>query len=228
MKDSIDNRRFRNRRTNRTGETPLYKTMTAKETKIWFLYNHSGRAARRFERRRIKIWASVWLKLRDPRGEPMYKRPAPYRTFIYTDDLVKMKPIRPRTAQLYLQITRDALGKRRGDHVTVEEYCSQNNLPEDRIRKALDKIDADKLAEWKEKQQAAELNAANGKQKKQRISKKKKVEKKRKDKKSSQVLEEMPEENDADKKMEPKANKRNLKDTGRTKEDTDFMDTFFI
>src|SRR5688500_13051559 len=59
---------------------------------------------------------------RFPQGEPMYKRVAPYRLFIYAEDIVLMTKKSLRTAHRVLQNTRILLEKKPNAEVTITEF----------------------------------------------------------------------------------------------------------
>jgi ATP-dependent DNA ligase len=78
---------------------------------------------------------------RFPHGEPSYKRKAPYRVFIYAEDIMLMKGKSLRTAQRVLQNTRILLEKKPNSDVTITEFCTVNDWPLDETQAFLNRLD---------------------------------------------------------------------------------------
>lgn len=57
----------------------------------------------------------------------------PHRIVIYAKDIVKITGRSERTARKMLQQIRESNGKRRGDLVSVEEFCRYSGLKEESI-----------------------------------------------------------------------------------------------
>lgn len=95
----------------------------------------------------LRLRAINWILKHppDPRGEPMYSRPAPYKIRLETQDLIDALDYSERTAQRLLQEARIALGRKKSAIITVEEFCILNELPEDKIQQ---KIHEKFIARW--------------------------------------------------------------------------------
>jgi hypothetical protein len=88
---------------------------------------------------KLRYSALEWLAKHppDPRGEPMYSRPAPYKVRMETIDLMELYGVSERTAQRVLKMVREAIGRTGSTWVTVEEFCFHHKLDEDSIQKRL-------------------------------------------------------------------------------------------
>jgi hypothetical protein len=84
---------------------------------------------------------------RFPDGEPAFKRKAPWRVYIYTEDISLYYTKSLRWAQQLLQNTRHVLELKKNDPVTVVAFCAINSLNEAEVRAFLDKIDEDRALE---------------------------------------------------------------------------------
>ena len=79
----------------------------------------------------------------NPNGVPQYKSPVPYRMFISTRDIMLLYKRSLRWSQVLLQNTRFVLKVRKGEPVTVDQFCKINNLENvEEIREFLQAVDA--------------------------------------------------------------------------------------
>ena len=85
----------------------------------------------------------------DPRGEPMYSRPGPYKLYIETKDIMQVFNKGERTAQRLMQMARKSLQKGPRAFVTVEEFCWLHNEPEERVQKRLHELFLEKWNKYK-------------------------------------------------------------------------------
>jgi len=85
----------------------------------------------------------------DPRGKPMYSRPAPYHVNMSSKDIKQVFYKGIRTAQRLLVMARVALGKKPKEFVLVEEFCFLHNLKEDTIQKKLHELFMERWNKYK-------------------------------------------------------------------------------
>ena len=78
----------------------------------------------------------------DTRGEPMYKRPAPWRMMINTSDVARFLGIHKRTAQQKLKQLKEKFGRGRNGYITVKEFCEAYYLHEPTVQQILNDEDA--------------------------------------------------------------------------------------
>jgi hypothetical protein len=86
-----------------------------------------------------RIRALLYKRSLDPRGEPMYSRPAPWRCVIKVNDIRYLLRISDRYAQEKLRELKLKLGK---THVTVKEFCKAYLFDEEYIQRLLNDGDA--------------------------------------------------------------------------------------
>jgi hypothetical protein len=90
----------------------------------------------------LRYRALIWLKRNppDPRGEKMFKRPAPYTVYVPRRDMPEAINQSQRTVDRMMALTRESLGYKPYSKITVEQFCEINNLPEEVIHQKLDDI----------------------------------------------------------------------------------------
>jgi hypothetical protein len=96
----------------------------------------------------LRYRALFWMAKHppDPRGEPMYCRPAPYTIYVCRADLVDLLGYGERTIDRMLAAVREAFYKKPYDKITVEQFCSVHDLNEDKIQQQLHELF---LKRWK-------------------------------------------------------------------------------
>lgn len=97
-----------------------------------------------------RIRALLYKRSLDPRGEPMYSRPAPWRCVIKVNDIRYLLRISDRYAQEKLRELKLELGK---THVTVKEFCKAYLFDEEYIQRLLNDGDAREMntPKWQKK-----------------------------------------------------------------------------
>ena len=90
----------------------------------------------------LRYRALIWMVKHppDPRGEPMYCRPAPYTIYVCRTDLFDILPYGMRTIDRMLAEVREACYKKPYDKITVEQFCFLHELPEDKIQQKLHEL----------------------------------------------------------------------------------------
>lgn len=86
-----------------------------------------------------RIQALLYKRSLDPRGEPMYSRPAPWRCVIKANDIAYILRICDRYAQQKLKYMKKKLKKK---YVTVKEFCEAYLFEEEYIQRLLNDGDA--------------------------------------------------------------------------------------
>jgi len=86
-----------------------------------------------------RVRALLYRRSLDPRGDPMYSRPAPWRCVIKADDIATLLRICDRYAQQKLRALKLELKK---DHVTVKEFCEAYLFDEEYVQRLLNDGDA--------------------------------------------------------------------------------------
>lgn len=56
---------------------------------------------------------------------------------VYAHDIANILGCSKNTARRLLRDVRKSLGKRRGDYISIEEFCEQTRLPEHSVRESL-------------------------------------------------------------------------------------------
>jgi hypothetical protein len=97
-----------------------------------------------------RVRALLYKRSLDPRGEPMYSRPAPWRCVIKVNDIRYLLRISDRYAQEKLKELKQELGKK---HVTVQEFCKAYLFDEEYIQRLLNDGDAREMNDpkWQKK-----------------------------------------------------------------------------
>jgi hypothetical protein len=86
-----------------------------------------------------RVRALLYKRSLDPRGEPMYSRPAPWRCVIKVNDIAYLLRICDRYAQEKLRELKVDLGKK---YVTVKEFCEAYLFDEEYVQRLLNDGDA--------------------------------------------------------------------------------------
>jgi hypothetical protein len=97
-----------------------------------------------------RVRALLYKRSLDPRGEPMYSRPAPWRCVIKVNDIRYLLRICDRYAQEKLRELKQELGKK---HVTVKEFCKAYMFDEEYVQRLLNDGDAREMNDpkWQRK-----------------------------------------------------------------------------
>jgi hypothetical protein len=88
-------------------------------------------------RKRVAAWHEKY-----PYGEPQAKKLEPYRVFIDVKDIMLLFKKSLRASQRLLKNTRDELKKKKGTHLTINEFCAVNDYNAEEIREFLMAVDA--------------------------------------------------------------------------------------
>jgi hypothetical protein len=97
-----------------------------------------------------RVRALLYKRSLDPRGEPMYSRPAPWRCVIKVNDIRYLLRISDRYAQEKLRELKLELGNR---YVTVKEFCKAYLFDEEYVQRLLNDGDAREMNDpkWQKK-----------------------------------------------------------------------------
>lgn len=87
----------------------------------------------------LRYRALIWHHANppDPRGQKFFKRPAPYTVYVNRADMAAVLNKGLRTIDRMLAMTREALELKKYANITVEQFCSQINFPEDKMQQLL-------------------------------------------------------------------------------------------
>lgn len=90
----------------------------------------------------LRYRALMWMALHppDPRGEKMCSRPGPYTVYVRRADLIEVLVMGERTVDRMLAEVREAFHKKPYDRITVEQFCFEHNLPEEKIQQQLHEL----------------------------------------------------------------------------------------
>jgi len=59
------------------------------------------------------------------------------RIVVYTNDIMNILGCSKSTARRLLREVRKELGKKRGDYISIEEFCNKTRLSEERVRESM-------------------------------------------------------------------------------------------
>lgn len=96
-----------------------------------------------------------YRKTLDPRGEPFYSRPAPWKCVIKTNDIMYLLGICERYAQEKHKMLKDELGKQ---YVTVREFCKSVKMDEEYVQALLNDGEAREINSGKFRKMIDEIN----------------------------------------------------------------------
>jgi hypothetical protein len=90
----------------------------------------------------LRYKALMWFHMNppDPRGEPMYSRPGPYKVYVDRAEFMELLERSARTIDRMLATIRKAAFIKQYEKITVEKFCFLNTLPEEKIQQQLHEI----------------------------------------------------------------------------------------
>lgn len=101
----------------------------------------------------LRYKALMWFHMNppDPRGEPMYSRPGPYKVYVERAEFMELFDRSARTIDRMLALIRSAAFLEPYAKITVERFCYLNGLKEDNIQQQLHEIFLRKWNKYKSK-----------------------------------------------------------------------------
>jgi hypothetical protein len=90
----------------------------------------------------LRYRALIWLFKNppDPRGEKMYSRPGPYVVYVRRSDFIDILGYSESTIDRMLSAVREAFSIKPYGKITVEQFCFEHTLPEDKIQQQLEEL----------------------------------------------------------------------------------------
>ncbi|THU40366.1 hypothetical protein FAM09_10895 [Niastella caeni] len=203
-----------------TNHHEVYPTLTDRERKLLynkiqyrhklscmlrrFLHKETRSHGKRMVAKRVR--ALLYKRSLDPRGEPMCKRPAPWRCVIKVNDIAYLMRICERYAQEKLKDLKRKLGKR---YVTVKEFCDAYMFDEEYVQRLLNDGDAREMNDPKWQKKIDAINRYwEEEMRKVKEAMKKEQEEEAQKKNGADEKKEAPQKKDDKKKKSIKPNKR--------------------
>lgn len=144
-----------------------YPTLTDRERQVLYCkiqqHHKSHCVLRRLLHKEMRLHGRIIIRkniLRykrslDPRGEPFYKRPSPWKCVIKTNDIIYLLGICERHAQKKHKMLKDELGKQ---YVTVREFCKSVKMDEEYVQALLNDGEAREINSGKFRKMIDEIN----------------------------------------------------------------------